>query len=575
MNIFVISCVTPPNGRYAKNLLSFCMSTPKNTRTQVRLPLFISLAVAFGILVGANSFKASTYNAQGTAKGYLKFRDILSYIDRDYVDTVNVEELSDYAISKMLEKLDPHTSYIPASEMDVARSYLEGNFDGIGVEFNIFRDTIYVVAPLSGGPSESVGIQAGDKILKVDGKNVAGVGITNQGVFEKLRGPKGTKVNLLIKRKEAKNEINFVVTRNKIPSLSVDVSYMVDDLTGYIKVNRFAANTYEEFKTALVKLKKAGMQRLVLDLRGNPGGYMDKATKMADEFIAGNKKIVYTDGKGTKYDSETFARTRGDFEEGALVVLVDEGSASASEILAGALQDNDRALIVGRRSFGKGLVQMPIPLNDGSELRLTISRYYTPSGRSIQKPYTTGAEDYEMDIFNRFKHGEDFHSDSIRFNDSLKFKTSKGRIVYGGGGIMPDIFVPRDTAESTSYLNQLYAKNILREFALNYYHDHKKELEKMPVTKYRNEFIITDKMLQAIVQEANSLKITFKQQEFNRSKELIKNNVKAYIARSAYGVEGSYPIFLEKDNEFQRALKSFEQANQLAKNGFVGAALKN
>lgn len=547
--------------------------TPKNSRFQVRLPLFISLALAAGMLIGANSFKASPNNTAATAKGYLKFRDILSYIDRDYVDTVNIEELSDYAITQMLEKLDPHTAYIPASEMDMARAYLEGDFEGIGVEFNIFRDTVHVVAPLSGGPSEAVGLQAGDKILKVDGKNIAGIGITTQGVFEALRGAKGTKVHLTILRKEEKKPMNFVVTRSKIPSVSVDVSYMVNDRTGYIKVARFAANTYTEFKAALVKLKKQGMQNLVLDLRGNPGGYMDRATKMADEFIAGNKKIVYTDGKGTKYDSETYARMKGEFEEGPLVVLVDEGSASASEIVAGALQDNDRALIVGRRSFGKGLVQMPIPLNDGSELRLTISRYYTPSGRSIQKPYTAGAEDYELDIYNRFQRGEYFHPDSIHFNEKLKYKTVNGRVVYGGGGIMPDIFVARDTAEYSNYLNQLYAKNLIREYALNYYHDHRNELVKMPFARFKASFEVSDKMLQDLVKQANALQVAYNQSEFNRSKDLLKNNIKAYIARSAYGANGFYPVFHEKDDELKQALLHIHQANALGK-GFVQLGAK-
>jgi carboxyl-terminal processing protease len=548
--------------------------TPKNSHSQVRLPLFISLALAVGVLIGANSFKASSNNTAATAKGYLKFRDILSYIDRDYVDTVNIEELSDYAITQMLEKLDPHTAYIPTSEMEMARSYLEGDFEGIGVEFNIFRDTIHIVAPLSGGPSEAVGLQAGDRILKVDGKNMAGVGITTEGVFEKLRGAKGTKVNLTIQRKEENKPMNFVVTRSKIPSVSVDVSYMVNDRTGYIKVARFAANTYTEFKEALVKLKKQGMQNLVLDLRGNPGGYMDRATKMADEFIAGNKKIVYTDGKGTKYDSETYARMKGEFEEGPLVVLVDEGSASASEIVAGALQDNDRALIVGRRSFGKGLVQMPIPLNDGSELRLTISRYYTPSGRSIQKPYVAGAQDYELDIYNRFQRGEYFHPDSIHFNEKLKYKTVNGRVVYGGGGIMPDIFVARDTTEYSGYLNQLYAKNLIREYALNYYHDNRKDLEKVPLARFKASFVVSDKMLKDLVKEATALKIPYHAGEFNRSKALLQNNIKAYIARSVYGAGGFYPVFHEKDDEFKQALQHINQANQLGK-GFVQLGVKN
>lgn len=540
----------------------------KNSSFQINLPFFLGLALAAGILIGANSFRPSGYQPQETAKSYLKFRDILSYIDRDYVDTVNMEELADVAITKMLEKLDPHTAYIPASDMEVARSYLEGDFDGIGIEFNIFKDTVHVVAPLSGGPSEAVGLQAGDKIVAVDHQTIAGVGITTQGVFAKLRGSKGTKVDLTILRRNEKKPMHFVVARSKIPTVSVDASYLIDARTGYIKVNRFSANTYDEFKTALVKLKKKGLERLILDLRDNPGGYMDRATRMADEFIAGNKKIVYTDGKGTKYDSETYARVRGEFEEGAVIVLIDEGSASAAEIVAGALQDNDRALIVGRRSFGKGLVQMPIPLNDGSELRLTISRYYTPSGRSIQKPYTEGAEDYEMDITNRFQHGEFFNPDSIKFNDSLQFKTLHGRVVYGGGGIMPDVFVARDTLELTNYLDEIYSKNLVREFALNYYRDHKVELQKIPFTKFKATFEVSNKMLAALNQEAAALKIKYHDQEFKRSKNLLRNHLKAYIARSVYGPEAMYPIMHETDADFRQALKLFDQAGKLSK-GYV------
>ena len=539
----------------------------QNSPFQIRLPLFIAMALVVGVLIGATTFSPSTNNPQGTARSYLKFRDILSYIDRDYVDTVNVEELSDYAITKMLEKLDPHTSYIPADEMAMARSYLEGDFEGIGIEFNIFKDTVYVITPLSGGPSEAAGLLAGDKIVKVDGETVAGIGINNEGVFKRLRGPKGSKVNLGIIRKGSKKPLNFTITRNKIPTYSVDVNYMINNRVGYIKVSRFSATTYDEFKKALTELRQKGMQQLVLDLRGNPGGYMDHAIRMADEFIAGNEMIVYTDGKGEKYDSETFAQVKGDFENGPLIVLLDEGSASASEIVAGALQDNDRALIVGRRSFGKGLVQMPIPLNDGSELRLTISRYYTPSGRSIQKPYTGKPEEYQQDMLHRFENGEYFHPDSSLFVDSLKYKTAKGRAVYGGGGIMPDVFVPRDTMALTQYLSQLYSNNIIREYTLNYYRDNRKALEKMSFEEFRKNFTVSDKMLQEVVQMANKAGVKYNAAEYNRSKALIRNNLKAFIARSLYSNKGFFPVLHEQDEELQEALKHFSQAQRLAKGG--------
>ncbi len=539
----------------------------RNSPTQIKLPLFIALALAAGVLLGANMFSPSSTNPQDTAKSYLKFRDVLSYIDRDYVDTVNIGELTDHAITEMLEKLDPHTSYIPADELAMARSYLEGDFEGIGIEFNIFKDTIYVITPISGGPSEAAGILAGDKIIQVEGETVAGTGITNEGVFKRLRGKKDSKVELKIMRHGNSKLVPFTITRDKIPTVSVDVSYMVNDKTGYIKVSRFSAHTFEEFKKALTNLRKKGMNQLILDLRGNPGGYMDHATRMADEFLAGNKLLVYTDGKGTRYDSKSFARTKGDFENGALIILLDEGSASASEIVAGAIQDNDRGLIVGRRSFGKGLVQMPIPLNDGSELRLTISRYYTPSGRSIQKSYQNGTEEYAKDMLNRLESGEYFHPDSSLFVDSLKYKTSRGRVVYGGGGIMPDVFVPQDTTEFSEYLSQLYNKNVLREYALSYYKDNQKKLEKMSFAQFNKSFVVSDKMLQDMVKLANSNEVTYDAKQFDRSKNLIRNNLKAFIARSVYGNAGFYPVLHESDDEFQAALKQFGRAQKLAKGG--------
>ncbi|WP_181305129.1 S41 family peptidase [Rufibacter sp. XAAS-G3-1] len=536
-----------------------------NSLFQVRLPLFLGLAVAVGILVGATLFQPSSSNPQGTARGYLKFREVLSYIDREYVDTVNTEQLSEFAINEMLQKLDPHSSYIPAKDLTMARSYLESDFDGIGVEFNIFRDTLYVIAPLSGGPSEQVGIQAGDKILKVNGEAIAGVNISNETVFKKLRGPRGSKVNLTVLRPKETKPMQFTVTRRKIPSVSVDAGYMVDNRTGYIKVSRFSNGTYEEFKDKLTALKKQGLQRLILDLRDNPGGYLDHATRMADEFISGNKKLVYTDGKGSKYDANYYAKVKGDFETGELIVLINEGSASASEILAGALQDHDRALVVGRRSFGKGLVQVPISLSDGGELRLTISRYYTPSGRSIQKPYDPeSTEEYEMDLMNRYKHGELFSQDSIKFNDSLKYKTSRGRIVYGGGGIMPDVFVPRDTTDNTNLLTELYRKNVLREYALTYFREHKAQLENTTLAQFQENFQVTDAMLQGLLKEARRVDIKVDPKELKRSEKTIRNNLKAFVARSRFEAAGFYPVLNEIDPDFQKALGLFDRAKQIS-----------
>ncbi|MFN3403755.1 MAG: S41 family peptidase [Cytophagaceae bacterium] len=539
------------------------MNNKNNSRAHFKLPVFFALAVICGIFIGA--IMNGSNNKTNITQSFKKYAEILNYVQNDYVDTVNIEELVDYSIVKMLEKLDPHTAYIPKKDIDIARSQLEGDFEGIGIEFNIIKDTIYVVAPISGGPSESVGLMAGDKIIKVDDKNVAGIGITNGDVFSKLRGPKGTKVKVTVARKNTAKPLDFTITRDKIPTFSVDVSYMIDANTGYIKVSRFSANTYTEFKQALTDLKAKGMKQLVIDLKDNPGGYMDRATKMADEFLDERKLIVYTQGKDARYNSRVEAYMPGSFEKGAIIVLLNEGSASASEIVAGALQDNDRALIVGRRSFGKGLVQMPIPLSDGSELRLTISRYYTPSGRSIQKPYDKNdTESYGTELLKRYQHGEFFHSDSIKFNDSLKYTTLKGRTVYGGGGIMPDIFVPRDTTAYTGYLVELFNKNIIREYTLDYYSNNKADLKKMALEDYRKNFKVTDKMLKEVIDLATRSGIKYKESEYNKSKEFLKMNIKAYIARSVWGNPGFFPIINETDEVYNAALKQFDKARELA-----------
>ncbi|MGK7396272.1 MAG: S41 family peptidase [Candidatus Cyclobacteriaceae bacterium M3_2C_046] len=535
----------------------------KNTKFHIRLPLILAVGIAAGILIGA---RMVDHNASDNDlfSSVLKFREVLTHVERDYVDEVSMDELVETAINKMLEKLDPHTVYISSEDVQIAKDQLEGEFEGIGIEFNIIKDTIYVVAPLSGGPSEKVGLLSGDKIITVNEKNVAGANISNREVMELLRGPKGTEVEVGIKRSSEKDLLDFTIERDKIPQHSVDVSYMVNEEVGYIKVSRFAATTYDEFKQAIEDLADQGMKKLILDLQGNPGGYMDRAINIADEFLRADKLIVYTEGKKNKYDTEARSTSKGDLEDDPLIVLIDEGSASASEIVAGALQDNDRALIVGRRSFGKGLVQIPISLNDGSELRLTISRYYTPSGRSIQKPYDSGVSEYNHDQIERFEHGELFYADSIKFNDSLKYKTSKGRTVYGGGGIMPDVFVPLDTSANSEYFRKMFYSNAIREFTLNYYELHKEKLNNMSQKQFINQFEITDKMLNQIIDLAKDAGVAYDQEGFLRSKSLIRNRVKAQIARSIWQNEGFYPIINQTNEAFQHALGLFDEAQSLA-----------
>lgn len=543
------------------------MSEIKNTKQQIRLPLVLSIGLAAGILIGA-TFSEKNSSGSEVFKSLQKFKEVLLHVDRMYVDEVDTDKLVEDAIEHMLENLDPHTVYIPAKDKVRANEDLQGNFEGIGVEFNIFQDTIVVVTPLSGGPSEAVGVLSGDKIIKVDDKVVAGVGFTNRDVQDHLKGPKESEVKVSIKRKGNDDLIDFTIIRDKIPQFSVDVSYMINDDIGYIKVSRFAATTYDEFKIAVNKLKEYGMKQLIVDLQNNPGGYMNHAINIADEFLSDKKKIVYTKGKESNYDTDAFAEREGGFEKGEVIVLVNEGSASASEILAGALQDNDRALVVGRRSFGKGLVQAPIDLSDGSELRLTISRYYTPSGRSIQKPYGENDEDYGKDLMARFDNGEFFHSDSIHFDDSLKYSTVKGRTVYGGGGIMPDYFVPLDTTRSSKYLNLLFYNNAIQEYTFTYAEDYKIELENMGYEDYYVNFVVNDDMLQDLVKIGENAKISPDLQDLKENKFLFQLHIKAQIARKIWDNEGFYPIFNQTNEILQQAIKLFDKAEELDQREF-------
>lgn len=547
----------------------------QNSKSVVRLPIIIAITLAAGVLLGSTFFSGGK-KLSDVAKGYGKFREVLMLVENNYVDSVNTDELVDFSISKMLEKLDPHTAYFNAEEATAARSQLESGFDGIGVEFNIYNDTVYVVTPLSGGPSEAAGIQSGDRIISVNKENLSGPGVTNAQVYKLLRGKRGTKVDLAIERVGLKDKMNFAVVRDRIPTYSVDASYMVDQEIGYIKVSRFSETTFDEFKSALKTLKANGLKNLILDLRGNPGGYMERATSMADEFIAGDKLLVYTEGKDSRFDRKTRSHVEGLFEQGPLIVLVDEGSASASEILAGALQDHDRALVVGRRSYGKGLVQMPIKLSDGSELRLTISRYYTPSGRSIQKPYELGkSEDYSQDLTHRYESGELFNVDSIKFDKSKVYKTDGGRVVYGGGGITPDIFVAKDTLMNSKYLFELYSKNIIREYALRYANENQKKLEKQPFKEFLKSFQVSDVMLSELVKDASKAGIKPNEKELNLSKSLITSQTKAIIGRYVWGRKQKsglnnevFQVLNPSDNVYQQAVQLFTQAAQLEKGEF-------
>lgn len=534
-----------------------------NKKFDVRVPLLIAIGLAVGILIGAYLINQNSSN-KIIVNSVTKFREIIANIENSYVDEVDAEDLVDGAILDMLDKLDPHSVYIPKRDVEITNADLRGEFEGIGIEFNIIKDTIRVVAPLIGGPSEAVGLRSGDKIIKVDGETVAGIGITIRDVVNALRGPKGTEVIVSIKRKNDNNLLDFTIIRDKIPQYSIDASYMINDEIGYIKVIRFASTTYEEFREKITELTEAGMKKLILDLQGNPGGYMERAVDIADEFIPGDKLIVTQDGRVKRYNAEFRAYRKGLLEENPVIVLIDEGSASGSEIVAGALQDHDRALIVGRRSFGKGLVQMPIPLSDGSELRLTISRYYTPSGRCIQKPYEEGKDSYHADRINRYENGEYFNEDSIEFADTLKYNTAKGRIVYGGGGIMPDHFVPLDTTLNTAYISHLLYKNAIREYTLNYYNENREELEAMTLSDFQNRFEVTDSMLKELIRVGESVDVTYNEKEFLISKPLIINRVKSFIARSVWNNEGWYRIANEYNEIFQEALTQFDEAEHLA-----------
>lgn len=473
-----------------------------------------------------------------------KFATLLNYIELMYVDSVNSEELTEKAIVHLLEELDPHSVYLSKADVQSANEPLQGSFDGIGIQFNILRDTIFVVEPIQGGPSEKLGIRGGDKIVKIEGENVAGIGIKNGDVMKKLKGPKGTKVTVGIERKSAEELLYYSIIRDKIPIYSVDAAYMAAPGIGYIKVSRFAQTTEEELRKGIMKLKAEGMKDLVLDLQGNGGGLLDIAVEMCDEFISGDRLLVYTQGRSFPRDERRAnPKVQGSWEKGRLIVLIDESSASASEILSGAIQDWDRGLIVGRRSFGKGLVQRPVKLTDGSVVRLTVQKYFTPSGRCIQKSYENGIAEYEKDKETRWKTGEYFSLDSLNYPDSLKFFTKiKKRTVYGGGGIVPDVFVPLDTTENSPYFSELLRTGVNNDWVLTHVNANRENLlsEYPDVKTFASRFVLSETAMREMIDMLAKKEVPFNEKEYRISEHAIRLRTKALIARNLYDNEAFY-----------------------------------
>ncbi|MBS3805988.1 MAG: S41 family peptidase [Bacteroidales bacterium] len=523
-----------------------------NKGARIYFPIALSLAVIAGLLLG--NFLGQNHSSEQTFvySKPNKINKVTNYIQQNYVDSVSDDRMAESAIPAILKELDPHSVYIPARQLKEVNEPLKGNFDGIGIQFSMQEDTVVVISTISGGPSEMVGIQPGDRIVEVDGKVVAGKDISSNDIVDMLKGKRGTEVKVGIRRQSADEMLYFTITRDEIPLYSVDVSYMINDQTGYIKISRFAKTTHKEFMKALNKLKKNGAEKMVLDLRDNSGGYLNAATNIADEFLQDEKLIVYTRGQNSP-KQEIYASSKGEAQDVEVAVLINEWSASASEILAGALQDNDRGIIVGRRSFGKGLVQEQIVLSDGSAMRLTVARYYTPTGRCIQKPYKEGRKQYYNDLNERFKHGEFFNADSIDFADSLKYTTPEGDVVYGGGGIMPDFFVPVDTTHNSPLFSKVRNQGTIYNFAFHYADANREQLEKLKGHQAIADYLEERDIYNEFLEYAYGQGVVRDIEGAERSREVINTRVKAYIARNIINNEGFYPIIHDIDRTLQRA----------------------
>lgn len=516
------------------------------SKIKIYFPIFISIAIVIGIYIGSKlNYENKTAMLFGDSPQEAKIKKLIDFIEYDYVDKVNTDSLLDGTIKNIVAKLDPHSVYIPSNEHGEIVEKMNGQFVGVGIQFRMYKDTLTVINTTANGPSRKAGLKAGDRILIAEKDTLYGKQLNSDQIISKLKGKPNSKVNLIIYRKSSKKHIPFTIIRGNIPINSLDVSYMINNDLGYIKLNSFTATSYDEFKSALNKLKRKGMRKMILDLRGNPGGYIGVTTDIIDEFLEDNKLIVFTKDKKGNIEN-VFATKKGGFENGKIYVLIDENSASASEILAGALQDNDKGIIVGRRSFGKGLVQQDMELGDGSSVRLTTARYYTPTGRSIQKPYKLNQKNkYYNDSFEkRFNSGELTSADSIKVIDSLRYITPKGKLVYGGGGITPDIFVPIDTI-SIQYNFHL---RLMNNFVFNYIDNHRDEFENMPLSYFLDDFDSDKKIYN------NYLQKTYNQKKIKHENQ-VRLYLKAFFARELYDENGFYQVMNKKDKMIQKVLE--------------------
>lgn len=512
----------------------------KNQISVALVPLVLAVGLIGGIFIGRSFFERPTTPAEE------KLQMMMALIDSEYVDEVSLDSLMEGTFSGLMAMLDPHSVYIPASDVEAVTDELEGSFSGVGVSFQIINDTVNIIEIVPGGPGEAVGLKPGDKILKADDVDLTGTNATNENVYKNLRGQKGTDVVLTIKRPNSAKPLKFTVTRGDVPQTSVDAKYMVSDRVGYVKVSKFARTTYDEFLSALQLLEAKGAESFIIDLRGNSGGYLDQAVRMVNEFLPSQRMIVYTKGKNPMNESYLVSNGGGHYQDSEIVVLTDEFSASASEIFAGAIQDNDRGLVIGRRTFGKGLVQNQLPLTDNSAIRLTVARYYTPSGRSIQKEYKMGdGNAYDQDLSNRYSHGEFYSADSIKLDKSKVYNTVGGRSVYGGGGIMPDIFVPEDTTGITNYYISVSNAGLIQQYAYEVAERERSTLSPAKTLKaFLSKLPDDDTLLQGFVDYAVTKGVPARWYYINQSRDLILRNLKAIIARDAVG----YSLFVEMLN---------------------------